>query len=495
MNRTKKLGLSGTAALAGLSLTLFAAPPALADAAVQVTPKTKAPEEARTLSRAFAATARAVGPSVVRLDVEAKAPRVARRGRGQVPDNLEVPDFFKRFFEFGEGAPMPEPGRGTGSGVIFDSRGHILTNSHVVENASKVTVVFPDGRELPAEVVGRDSETDVAVLRLKSLPAQLSAARLGDSTAMEVGEWVIAIGSPLGMDQTVTAGIVSSMGKTNGRMRMSGKVRTYIQTDAKINPGNSGGPLVNLDGEVIGINTLINTGPGGAYGFAIPINQARRVAETLIKDGRMRYAFLGVSIKGLGDYEEKARNELGKGLPDKAAVIETVTQGGPAEKAGLRPGDVITKIDGETISNASDVVSYVSSRTIGQEVTVHYLRDGKPRQLKVKLGELPSQDRQEVAAESLEEMGFSVQSLTPDLASALGMPATTRGAIVTEVAPGSAAAQAGLEPEDVVLKVDRTAVSSAQELESALKKAPKSAHVLQVKRGGTTRLVPLPAAK
>ncbi len=239
------------------------------------------------LSAAFSAVAKALRPSVVRIDVEIGGGRVAEDEEG----DPETSPFFKRFFHFGQGEPAPGPQRGTGSGVVMDARGDILTNRHVVANATTLKVTFSDGREFSAKTVGTDAQTDVAVIRLDKPPKDLVAARLGDSDKLEVGEWVLAVGSPLGLDQTVTAGIVSGMGKVGRHVQMSGgRVRQYIQTDAKINPGNSGGPLVNLSSEVVGINTLINTGPGGAYGFAIPVNQVRTVASALLKEGRVRYA-------------------------------------------------------------------------------------------------------------------------------------------------------------------------------------------------------------
>jgi serine protease Do len=467
-------------------------------AAGAVTPKMQAPAEARALSRAFAATARALRPSVVRVDVTTAAPKTGRRGNphGQ-PSPDEVPEFFKRFFDFGDGGgmPSPGPGHGTGSGVVIDTVGHVLTNSHVVKGATEVTIVFEDGREVSATVVGTDDLTDVAVVRMKNPPGNLVAARLGNSEALEVGEWVLAIGSPLGMDQTVTAGIISGTGKTNGRMRLSGeKVRRYIQTDAKINPGNSGGPLVNLDGEVIGINTLINTGPGGAYGFSIPITQAQRVAASLIKDGRMRYAFLGVRIEDLKAVDDDTRKKLGKNLPEKAALVREVTPGGPAEKAGLRTLDIITKIDTQVIEVASDVVSYISQQTIGSTVSLSYLREGTPRSVKVVLTELPGENTV-VASADQNRIGIAVQTMEAELAQMLGLPPNTRGAVVTEVVPGSRAAAADLQPEDVILKVNRETVSSAEDVIRLLRKAPTARHLLQIRRGNATRFVTVPEAK
>ncbi|MCG5054545.1 MAG: trypsin-like peptidase domain-containing protein [Myxococcales bacterium] len=479
----------------GRTSGLVQVPEAHAQTDSAVTPKMQAPPEARALSRAFAGTAKALGPSVVRIDVEAKSPKQRPQARRDLPD--DVPDIFRHFFEFGGGGggmPSPGPVHGTGSGVVIDTKGHILTNSHVVKGADDVKVTFADGRDFEGEVVGRDEETDVAVVRLQKTPTALVAARLGDSDKLEVGEFVLAVGSPLGMDQTVTAGIVSSKGKTNGRMRMSGnRVRQYIQTDAMINPGNSGGPLSNLDGEVIGINTLINTGPGGAYGFAIPINQAKRVAQALIKDGKMRYAFLGVSIVDLERLPNEARAKLGKNLPERAAVVEKVTPNGPAEKAGVRPQDVVTKIDDQAIESASDVVAYISDQPIGSQVKLTYVREGRPNTVKVTLAEL-SQDEQTVASVGDGRIGLALQSLTPEIAQGLGLPAETKGAVITEVAPGSRAERAGLAPEDVILKINRKPVSDSEAAVQVLKENPKGRQLLQVRRGNATRFVTIPPA-
>jgi len=487
------------AALAGLLFAVSAAslvlvPMSSSEAAPAVTPRTQAPPEARALSRAFAATAKVMRPVVVRLDVETGSQRSKKR----VPrGHQNVPDFFRRFFDFGEGFPAPGPGRGTGSGVVLDASGNVLTNSHVVKNATKVTVLFQDGGAYEAEVVGKDDLTDVAVVRMISPPKSVTAARLGDSDKLEVGEWVLAVGSPLGLAQTVTAGIVSGTGKVDGRMRMSGqRVRRYIQTDAKINPGNSGGPLVNLDGEVIGINTLINTGPGGAYGFAIPINQAQRVAEALIRDGRMRYAFLGVSIVDADDIPAEARQGQPQAWPEQAAVVQQVTGGSPAEKAGLRPGDAIVRIDSKTIQGAADVVSYISQQPIGGKVKVVFLRAGKEKRVSVTLAELPSKDAPLSSRDLGDEarVGIAVQTLTPEMARLLGLPDVSEGVVITEVTPGSRADRAGLRADDVILKLNKRPVKTAEQVIDQLKQAIRKAHLLHVRRQGRVVIATVPAA-
>lgn len=462
-----------------------------------VTPKTQAPNEARALSHAFSNVAKALAPSVVRIEVEVSA-RTAH-GRGRMPgpddddgDDSDVPPFFRRFF--GPNGPMPEPGptHGVGSGFIIDTSGDIVTNRHVVQGATKVTVTMNDGKEYSAHVVGKDAQTDVAVVRLDKPPANLVVARLGDSDKLDVGEWVVAVGSPLGLEQTVTAGIVSGKGRPGRHVQMSGKrVRGYIQTDAKINPGNSGGPLVNLEGEVVGVNTLIQVGAGGAYGFAIPVNEVRRVAQLLIKEGRVRYPYLGLLLTDVKDLDAEQKAKLGKSVPSQGAFVAELTPGGPASKAGIRPGDVITDINNQKVAGAGDVVDYVSNQSIGSRVMVHYLRDGKPAQAQVALGELPDEDARQnaEAAQGQGKIGLALQTLTPDVASSLGLDRATKGAVITDVLSGSPAESAGLKPGDVIVEVDRKPVASSEEAVSALRAQQKVGHLLRVRSGAGTRFV------
>jgi serine protease Do len=488
----------------GLGVGMRATPRAQAESQAAITPKTQVPPEARSLSQAFATTARALRPSVVRLDIELENPTKAngrRLRRDDVPPEMER--FFEHFFggDPSEGGfPPSSPGRGTGSGVVMDGVGNIITNSHVAEHAAKVTVIFADGREFSAKVVGADPKTDIAVVRIENPPPNLVAARLGDSTNLEVGEWVLAIGSPLGLDQSVTAGIISGKGKVTRNVHMSGeRMREYIQTDAKINPGNSGGPLVNLQGEVIGINTLINVGPGGAYGFAIPINQARQMAKAIVTEGRVRHAWLGIGLGDVkdstklgddGEPEHKDESKPSKSLPAKAAWVSRVMPNSPADKAGVHVGDVITQIDGQRIEGAADVVDYVSAQKVGNKVTVSYTRDGKSSTSHVTLGELPANPY--ALAESQvqkHKIGAQLQSLTPDMSSYLGLGPDAKGAVVTEVEPGSSAAKAGLLPEDLIVEIDRKPIAGADDAIAALHGNGKSAHLLKVRRAGTFRFV------
>ena len=464
---------------------LTAAPPAAP--ATAVTPRTESPDVAKNLSKAFAATAKAVGASVVRIDVRAGRPPIADRGggRGDDPFADALPPAFRRFFyDFGNAQPdfpgpgMPGPRAGTGSGIVIDGAGNIVTNSHVVDGSTEIKVTLSDGQEIPAKLIGRDKRTDVAVVRLDRVPNNLVAARLGDSDRIEVGEWVLAIGSPLGLEQTVTAGIVSGKGHVGRFVQMSGdRVRHYIQTDAKINPGNSGGPLVNLDGDVVGMNTLIRTGAGGAYGFAVPVNEVRRVAQALIKDGRVRYPFLGVSVRDLSTLEQPAKEKLGRGAPAEGAYVAEVTPGSPAALAGIKQGDVITKLDDETIKASADVVDYVSSRNIGAAVAVTVFRDGGSRQLRATLAPAPGDTEERNEAPKL---GLSLQTLTPEIASSLGLPPGARGVAIADVAGSGPGARAGLVPGDVILDVDRRPVTSADEASKLLGDSRSAAHLLRV---------------
>lgn len=467
------------------------APPPRQTKGADLTPKTEAPPVAEVLSNAFASAAEAVRPSVVRLDVESRGPD-AQAGRGAPPGRGVPPgfeDFMERFFgPQGPGAAPPGPQRGTGSGVIIDDRGHVVTNSHVVEGAKRVTIQLADGRKFPGVVVGHDPYTDVGVVRFEKRPPDLTVARLGDSNALRVGQWVIAVGSPLGLSQTVTAGIVSGLGRTGGRMRLSGeRVSRYIQTDALINPGNSGGPLVTLQGEVVGINSIINVGPGGSYGFAIPIAQVARVAQTLIKDGRMRYPYLGVLVGDLADIPAEERRQLGAKLPDEGVVVTQVTPGGPAAQAGVQAGDVITKIAGEPAAKAQDVIEKVSSRPIGSKVALEVRRGGQTRTIDVRLGELPTPG---AAAETGgPSIGAALQTLSEPIARSLGVDPALKGAVVAEVKPGSPAARAGLQPGDVIREVDRKPVSTAQEAAAAIRAGGKKTRLLRVTSAAGTRYV------
>jgi serine protease Do len=285
---------------------------------------------------------------------------------------------------------------------------------------------------------------------------------------------------------------------------MSGeRMREYIQTDAKINPGNSGGPLVNLQGEVIGINTLINVGPGGAYGFAIPINQARQMAKAIITDGHVRHAWMGVGIGDIkdgvklgddGEPEQQGQDKPSKGLPAKGAWVSRVMPNSPADKAGVHQGDIITQIDGQRIEGAADVVDYVASQKVGAKLALSLLRDGKASKSQVTLAELPANPYALAEPQvKKEKIGVHLQTLTPEMSSALGLAPDAKGVVVTDVEPNSVAAKAGLRPEDLIVEIDRKPVVGAEEAASALHAGGKPTHLLKVHRAGTFLFVTVAA--
>ena len=339
--------------VAGILVAVVASAPR-ADSG-RVTPQMEAPREARNLSRAFADVARAIGPSVVRIEVS-----TARE-------------------------------EGTASGIVIDTRGNIVTSNHVLDGKPpvRIDIVFVDGRRLPAEPVGRDAASDVAVVRLRVPPRDLVAARFGDSDVAEIGEWVLAVGSPLGLEQTITAGIISGRAPIAGNE--GGGFRSYLQTDAKVNPGNSGGPLVNLDGEVVGLAALISAGPGGSYGYAVPINRVRRTAQALIRYGRAPHPYIGVALRDVRELDPDERVRWGGGeLPSRGALVSRIWRDAPAARAGLRLGDVITSINNRDVPTPAELADVISSQEVGTRLVVGFVRSGTPRVLPLSVAELPS---------------------------------------------------------------------------------------------------------
>ncbi len=463
-------------------------------------------ENLRQTGKAFAAVAREVSPSVVFIQVEAKASAAAM---GQLPSPFgdEWPfgdDLFKRFFgdQF-PGAPRTPPSGppqgerhviGQGSGFVFAAKDgllsdktYILTNNHVVENAEKIRVRFQDGHEYDAKVTGRDPQSDVAVIEIKA--TGLPVAKLGDSSALEVGEWVVAIGNPFGLSHTLTVGVVSAKGRTSVGIN---DYEDFIQTDAAINPGNSGGPLVNLDGEVVGINTAIFTRSGGymGIGFAIPINLARVIADQLIEKGAVTRGYLGIVIQQLTPELAKSFDvEGGQGI-----LVAQVSEDSPAQKAGLRQGDVIVAYRGKKVTDVGGFRNQVSLTPPGSEVELTILRDGKRKTLSVTIGRL-TKDKLAAggsgAAQTSEEIGLTVQTLTPQLAEQFGAKAG-EGVVVTRVRPGSIAAMAGITPGVVILQVNQKPVNSAAGFRRAVEQSSAEKRVLLlIRKGEVQRFVAL----
>jgi serine protease Do len=380
-------------------------------------------------------------------------------------------DFFDRFF--GEAPQKDFVQRSLGSGFIIDREGYIITNNHVVEGSSEIRVRLSTEKEFEADLVGRDSKTDLALIKIKSFQ-DLPVEELGDSDKLEVGEWVMAIGNPFGLTQTVTVGIVSAKGRVIG----SGPYDDFIQTDASINPGNSGGPLFNMNGEVVGINTAI-VAAGQGIGFAIPINEAKEIIPQLKKKGK-------VTRGGIGVYVQKLTPDLAKSFgleQSKGALVADVIPGSAAEAGGIRRGDVIIKFNGKDIDEMNELPRVVASTPVGKEVEVAILREGKPMTLKLKVGEL----KDEAAAPTVEkaklELGMSVQEITPEMAQQLRLNELT-GVVVTQVEPGGAADEAGVQRGDVIREVNGNLVRNYSDYRATLAKLKKGEIVrLLIRRG------------
>ncbi|MFH1081925.1 MAG: DegQ family serine endoprotease [Pseudomonadota bacterium] len=398
--------------------------------------------------------------------------------RGPSGPNDPLRDFFDRFF--GDQMPRDYKQKNLGSGFVIDEDGFILTNNHVVEQADEITVKLADGRSFNAKVIGRDPKTDLALIRIET-DQPLKPLLMGDSDKLEVGDWVVAMGNPFGLDNTVTAGIVSAKYRHIG----AGPYENFIQTDASINPGNSGGPLLNTAGEVIGINTAIFSRTGGSIGigFAIPINMAKQILGQL-KKGKVVRGWLGVMIQKITPDLKSKLN-----LKDvKGALVADVTSGGPAEKAEIKRGDVIVSFDGKKIDEMKDLPYMVASTPIGKIVPVVVIRKGREQAFDVKIGELEEEKKGPEGAESgtKQRFGMKVEEITPLLAKEFGLSETT-GLLIVQVDGNSPAAEAGLRPGDVILEIDQTPVKNPSDFIEKTKRYKKDDTVLfLIRRGNAT---------
>jgi serine protease Do len=421
---------------------------------------TRLSSEATVIPDSFAPLAEELAPTVVNI----KVIKVDKIGGHQWFNAPEGPfgDFSKRFFKELPKVPDQFEARGAGSGVIISNDGTILTNNHVVEGAKEVMVTLADKGEYEARVVGRDPKTDLAVLKIES-DQVLPSVSMGDSDQLKVGDWVLAIGNPFGLSHTVTSGIVSAKGRVIG----AGPYDDFIQTDASINPGNSGGPLFDMSGKLIGINTAIIP-YGQGIGFAIPINTAKPLIPQLVSKGEVTRGYLGVSIQSITPDLARAMD-----LEDRrGALVAAVMSGSPAEKAGIRRGDVIVRFDDKAVGEARDLSAMVARSSVGKETNVGVIRNGEEMQLPVKVGQLKSREPKiEASAEPARgKWGFRMQDVTPLVAEQLGLEAD-EGVAVVDVEHGSPAHEAGIRRGDVILEVNRQEVKSVEDLKEAIEGA------------------------
>jgi len=448
-------------------------------------------ESLQQTSKALSSVAKNVVPSVVFIKVE-KTLEVGHTMIPREPFQYNDPfgffgdEFFERFFRH-RVPTQPRKHRqiGQGSGFIIDEKGYILTNNHVVGNADEISVKLHDGQEFKAKLIGSDEKSDVAVIKIdeNNLPAMI----LGDSDKLEIGELVMAVGNPFGLTESLTLGIVSAKGRSTVGIA---DYEDFIQTDAAINPGNSGGPLINLKGEVVGINTAIFSKSGGnmGIGFAIPINMAKTIKEQLIKEGKVTRGQLGVMIgevtKDLGDYFKVDSS--------KGVVVNDVLKDSPAEKAGVERGDIILKIDGQDVKGVGHLRNTVAMVSPGTKVKLLIYRNGKEKTIAVKIGELPHTIAQADVSELSEKLGLYLQDMTEDMGRLYG-DSSEEGVLVSRVDSGSFAERAGIRPGNIILSVNQKKVRSVKEFNKALEESIETQKVLLlIKTERFTRFVVLP---
>ena len=425
----------------------------------------------RMVPESFSQLAEMAGPAVVNIRTVKTIKgggRVFRHFRSPFDKDDPMQDFFEKFF--GQDQQRDFKQRSLGSGFVIDKDGFIVTNNHVVEGADQIKVIFANEKEFDAEVVGRDPNTDLALIRIKSTE-QLPIITLGDSDTLKVGEWVVAIGSPFGLERTVTAGIVSAKGRVIG----SGPYDDFIQTDASINPGNSGGPLINMKGEVVGINTAI-IASGAGIGFAIPINLARGIIEQLKDSGEVTRGWLGVAIQDLS-------SELAEyyGLKDRTGVLVTdVFPGDPADRAGIKAQDIILEVDGKPVKTTRDLTGLVAGLKVGGSNNIVVFRDGKEKTFRVRI---TKRDDDKVASrrtqnDSEDELGIRVENITPEMKRQFNISEAV-GVIVSGVKPGGTGAQAGVMVGDIIKEVNHTSIKTVSDYRDSLK---------LVKKGGAVQM-------
>jgi Do/DeqQ family serine protease len=426
-------------------------------------PKNDKLTTARSLGLAFVEVAKKVQPSVVNVTTEKTITVKPWERYGEdFFKGSPFEDFFKGFgFSPREkGKEYRHKQRSGGSGVIVDKEGYILTNNHVIEGADKIKIRLNDGREFSATLKGQDTRTDLAVLHIKA--KDLPVAALGDSDKLEVGEWAIAIGSPFGLEHTVTVGVISAKGRSG---LGTGTYEDFIQTDASINPGNSGGPLINIDGEVVGVNAMIIQ-PGTGIGFAIPINMAKQILNDLIKQGKVVRPWLGISVQDLTpEMAEQFQVKEKEGV-----IVAQIHQGTGAEKAGLASGDIIKSVDDKPVKNTNELIKEIQKKKVGQNVKLSVVRDGKPTTIEVTTSAMPDRPEALKEKEVEEKLGAKVQELTPQLAARYRISSEIkRGVVVISVEDGSPADEMGLQEGDVILEINRKKIETIKDFEKTIK--------------------------
>jgi serine protease Do len=463
---------------AGLALAFaFIVPPALA----------------RGVGDSFAPLVKEVSPAVVNIAVTRELPGGAAPGASPFPPGSPMEEFMRRFGAVPErSAPPARRATGLGSGFVIDPAGYVVTNNHVVGDASAISVTFADGRQLAARLVGRDDKTDLALIKVES-QEPLPFVQWGDSHRLEVGDWVLAVGNPFGLGGTVTAGIVSA----RGRDIQSGPFDDFIQLDAPINQGNSGGPSFDMEGKVIGVNTAIYSPNGGSVGigFAIPAAVAKPVIDELRASGRVERGWIGVSAQPL-----TPEIAFGLGLPTKqeGALIAQLDPNGPAARAGLRQGDVVVAVDARPINRLRDLPRAVAAVKPDSKVTIHVLRRGSPMTIEVQVARTPTPNAEPAAASAVptqqpvEPVGLALSALTPELRDRLRLAGTARGVLIAGVKDGSTAQNAGLAAGDLIVEVAGQAVHTPDEVVQALARARAQHHaslVMLVDRRGAEQFV------
>lgn len=431
------------------------------------------------ISKVFTQVAKKATPAVVYIKADGAIDEDEEQSAGGQNNPFED-EFFNRFF----GSPnrkAPRQSISQGSGFLVSAKGHILTNAHVVKGANKLTVVLNDGREMDAKMIGVDESTDIAVIQVEG--TGFDFIPLANSENLEVGEWVLAIGSPFQLQATVTVGIISAVGRQNLRIT---DFEDFIQTDAAINPGNSGGPLVNLEGEVVGINTAIVSKSGGhaGIGFAIPSNMVKHIMNQIIDNGTVTRGFLGAALQPL---DQDMADAFGLERPDGALVAQVV-KGSPADKAGLKQGDIILAYNKTPVKTIGSFRNEIAMIKPGTTIKLKVNRNGKILNISVKLG---SHSDAPGGSSFIQKLGMEVEALTPEMSKKLGYSQDEEGVVITKIKPGSAAATAGMRPGFLILAINHKKVSTVEEFNSALEDTKNNRILILAKQGNATRFYSL----